>query len=99
MKTVIESLLFEKQAKEVWSEEEKEDFIGWIARNHNAGDIVRGSSGARKVRWKRSGSGKSGGVRVVHYYLHEKDSIFLITLYPKSSQNSIKGHKIKELLK
>ena len=48
-------------ATEVWSTSEREQFISFIAANPEAGDLIRGSGGCRKVRWSTSGQGKSGG--------------------------------------
>jgi len=48
-----------------WTEKEHDAFAFFIAENPDAREVVRGSGGVRKVRWSRSGSGKSGGVRVI----------------------------------
>lgn len=49
MRTVIETPTFQKQAERIWSDAERLDFIGWIAANPDAGDVVPGADGARKV--------------------------------------------------
>ncbi len=61
MHTVIETPTFQKQADKLWSEDERLDFVAWIADNSQAGEVIPGAEGARKVRWSRSGKGKSGG--------------------------------------
>lgn len=58
MRTVIETPTFQKQAEKVWTEAERLGFIDWIAANPEAGDVIPGADGARKVRWGRAGSGK-----------------------------------------
>jgi hypothetical protein len=63
MHTVVETAEFQKQAKAVWSDAERETFIDWIAANPGAGDVIPGADGARKVRWGRAGKGERGGVR------------------------------------
>lgn len=65
MRTVIETSTFQEQVERVWSEAERFDFIAWIAANPDAGDVIPGADDARKVRWKRAGTGKSGGARVI----------------------------------
>ena len=67
MLTVIETLLFQKQWPLYWTEEERGEFAAYIAADPEAGDVVPGSGGIRKVRWRRAGSGKSGGVRVIYF--------------------------------
>jgi len=61
MRTVIETPTFQKQAAKLWTEGERLEFIDWIAENPLAGDVIPGAEGARKVRWSRRGSGRSGG--------------------------------------
>ena len=66
--TVAETPLFQRQARDVWDENEREDFVNFIARNPEAGDVIADTGGVRKVRWGRGGSGKRGGARVIYFY-------------------------------
>ncbi|MES2635048.1 MAG: type II toxin-antitoxin system RelE/ParE family toxin [Pseudomonadota bacterium] len=97
MFTVIETLLFQKQWPLYWSEEERGEFAVHIAENPDAGDVVPGSGGIRKVRWKRAGSGKSGGVRVIYFTRTPEEEIVLLTLYAKSTTDNLTGAKLKEI--
>ena len=58
---VVETLLFQKQWPAYWTEEERGEFASFLSANPEAGDVVPESGGIRKVRWKRQGTGKSGG--------------------------------------
>lgn len=82
--TVAELPSFEKTASRVWSTEEREDFVNWIAENPTAGDVIPGSGGLRKVRWTAAGKGKKGGSRVIYYNLLEDGTIWLLIVYVKS---------------
>jgi hypothetical protein len=64
VRTVAETAIFQRYASEVWSEAERVEFINWIAANPDAGDVIRGSGGCRKVRWTSAGQGKRGGAKV-----------------------------------
>jgi hypothetical protein len=97
MRTVIESPTFQKQADKLWAEEERLDFIEWIAKNPLAGDVIPNADGARKVRWTVKGQGKRGGVRVVYFNLSEQGVIYLLTLYQKSDKENISPNEIKRL--
>ena len=98
MLTLIESPLFGKQAAEVWTEREYYDFTFWLACNPQAGDVVRATQpAARKVRWKRKGTGKSGGVRVIYYYLDEEYALYLSTVYAKASTDALSAKEINQL--
>ncbi len=59
-------------------------FITFIAHYPEAGDVIPGSGGVRKIRWGRRGAGKRGGVRVVYYFHNETMPLFLLTVYAKS---------------
>ncbi len=89
MRTVIETPTFQKQAEKIWTEDERLEFIDWIACNPLAGDVIPGADGARKVRWTIAGKGKRGGVRVIYFNLSEQGTIVLITLYQKADQGNI----------
>jgi hypothetical protein len=52
--------------------------VAWLALNPEAGDVIKGSGGCRKVRWSRPGSGKRGGVRVIHYNRLKDGVIYLL---------------------
>ena len=97
MFTVIKTLLFQKQWPLYWSEDERGAFAAYIAQTPNAGDVVPESGGIRKVRWRRAGSGKSGGVRVIYFTRTEAEEVVLLTLYAKSKTDNLTGPKLKEI--
>lgn len=77
-----------------------------IAANPEAGDVIKGSGGLRKIRFAYGTAGKSGGGRTIYYVLAAEDQAYLLTAYPKVDKDDltideIKMFKtlIKELLK
>jgi hypothetical protein len=72
-------------------------FAAWLALNPEAGDVVPGSGGVRKVRWSSDGQGKRGGVRVIYYNQIGKNLIWLLTIYAKSHQKNAPAHILKAL--
>lgn len=97
MLTVVETRLFERQWPLYWSEEERGEFASFIAVNPEAGDVVPHSGGIRKVRWGRSGRGKSGGVRVIYYTRSKEGMVVLLTLYSKTKTANLTGPQLKEI--
>ena len=86
---VVETRPFQRHAAAVWTEAEREEFIDAIARDPQAGAIIQGTGGVRKLRWNRQGTGKRGGVRVIYYY-HDTDApIFLLTVYGKGRKDNL----------
>jgi len=59
--------------------------------------VVPESGGIRKVRWRRAGSGKSGGVRVIYFTRIAEEEVVLLTLYAKARTDNITGAKLKEI--
>ena len=87
--TVAETQTFLRQAHDVWSDDEREAFIDFIARNPEAGDIIRDGGGVRKVRWGRQGTGKRGGARVI-YFFHDLDTpLYLLLVYAKAVRTDL----------
>jgi hypothetical protein len=78
--TVVELPLFQRLAADVWDEAEREAFVDFIARNPEAGDVIPETGGVRKLRWRRPGSGKRGGVRVIYFYHSARMPIFLLLI-------------------
>lgn len=95
VRTVVETPTFQKQANEVWGEGERHAFIDWIAENPDAGDVIPGADGARKVRWSRPGMGKRGGARVIYFHLVDDEIVLLVMVYAKAERANVKTKAIK----
>lgn len=89
MNTVVELPEFIRRAEKLLRDAEQKDLIQYLAANPKAGVLVQGTGGIRKLRWKREGSGKSGGVRVIYYFHSEQYPLFLLTLFGKSEKADI----------
>ncbi len=84
--TVVEVDPFPARAADVWDEGQKVAFIDFIAGHPEAGDVIPGTGGVRKVRWAASGRGKRGGARVIYYFYDETAPLFLLSVYAKGAQ-------------
>ena len=97
MMTLIESPIFSKLWSNYWLEDERGEFAAWLSLNPEAGDVISGSGGVRKVRWTTKGHGKRGGVRVIYYNQIDENLIWLLTIYAKSHQENAPAHILKAL--
>ena len=81
-------------------DDESYSALQWhLARRPDAGDVIRGSGGIRKVRWGGSGRGKRGGLRVIYYWWMAKDRISMLLVYPKNEQDDLTADQVKLLKK
>jgi len=71
-----------------------------LARDPEAGAVIQGSGGFRKVRWadRRRGEGKRGGLRVIYYHFAEDMQIWFLTLYGKDEAADLTPRE-RQLLK
>ena len=84
MHTVVETPTFlASAAKAGMTESERVTAVDMISANPAAGDIMPGGGGARKVRVPGRGKGKSGGYRVLTYYMTENEPVFLVSVINK----------------
>jgi hypothetical protein len=71
-----------------------------LTSNPEAGSLIPGAGGIRKLRWKdsRRGKGKRGGLRVIYYVFLSDEEIWLLTLYDKDEATDL-PREAKEQLK
>ena len=88
--TVVETAEFVKQASKFMTNDNRREFISYIAANPRSGDLIAGTGGVRKVRWANDPTkGKSGGSRVIYFYHSDNMPLFLFTAYSKSVKENI----------
>lgn len=86
---MVETRPFIEDAAQCLENDEREEFITYIARNPTAGVLIPGTGGVRKLRWRSGGRGKRGGARVIYYYHSDRIPLFLLTAYAKSHQTDL----------
>jgi hypothetical protein len=90
MHTVVETPTFLAAAtKAGMTEQERFNAVSIVAANPQAGDIIAGGGGVRKIRVPKQGGGKSGGYRVLTYYMTKDEPVFLISVLNKSQQANL----------
>ena len=87
--TVAETAVFVRRADALWTDEERFEFVDFIAHNPEAGDLIPASGGIRKVRWGRRGSGKRGGVRIIYFYHDPAMPLYLLMIYAKARRDDL----------
>lgn len=97
MQTIAELPEYIKRAESLLSQQERIDLINFLAERPKAGDLIQGTGGIRKLRWKRDNKGKSGGVRVIYYYHNETIPLYLLTIFGKGEKVNISKAERNEL--
>lgn len=97
MLTIIETHEFRKESRKLLTEDEIADLIVYLAFHPEAGDLIQGSGGFRKLRWARKGKGKSGGVRTVYFYYNQNNPLMMTTIYSKNEKEDLSKAEINEL--
>ena len=96
--TVVTTPTFERQARQAGlSEDVIAEMVSWLAANVTAGDLIVGTGGARKVRFARAGSGKSGGYRTIHYCGGDDVPVFLLAVIDKGKRANLSRAERNEL--
>jgi len=93
----IESPVFARYLPDYLADDEYAALQDFLCAYPDAGDMIRGSGGVRKLRWGRPGSGRSGGVRVCYYVRNRSGKILMLVIYAKSAKDSIPGHVLKAI--
>jgi len=99
MLSFIETRLFTRLVATCLNDNEYRALQEELARNPDAGPVVPGSGGVRKIRWAAQGRGKRGGYRVIHYVKRSHGVIWLLTIYPKNVVDDIPAHVLRQIRK
>ena len=99
MFSFIETKLFTRLVAEYLSDDEYRELQRTLIDNPEAGIVVPGSGGVRKLRWRGSGRGKRGGYRIIYFAKVAQGVIWMLTLYPKNVAENIPAHVLRQIRK
>lgn len=97
MFTFIEAQAFERIHSLYLDDDEYAELQQFMIAKPEAGDLIPGSGGLRKLRWKRKGMGKRGGIRVIYFVRYRPNEFWLLTLYAKSKEENVPAHILRRL--
>jgi mRNA-degrading endonuclease RelE of RelBE toxin-antitoxin system len=93
----IETTTFTKYLYTYLTDDEYMGLQNFLFSHPEAGKVVPGSGGVRKLRWAMARKGKSGGVRIIYYYKRRADEIWLLTIYSKNEIENIPAHVLRQI--
>jgi mRNA-degrading endonuclease RelE of RelBE toxin-antitoxin system len=97
MLTFVETKLFTKLVQDYLSDDEYSALQQALVSSPEAGDVIPGSGGVRKLRWSAAGRGKRGGYRVIYYLRSRQGQIWMLTMYAKNVAENIPAHVLKKI--
>jgi hypothetical protein len=97
MNSFIETKLFARLVQDYLSENEYVALQQALLADPEAGAIIPGSGGVRKLRWGVAGRGKRGGIRVIYFLRTRHGQIWMLTLYAKTVAENISTNILKQI--
>lgn len=87
----VESPIFTEEVRSLLTEEQYLALQWHLVLNPDAGELIKGSGGLRKIRWFAKGrdGGKRGGTRVIYYHVSAKSEIRMILIYRKGIKDDL----------
>lgn len=94
---IIETPIFTKLITNMMSDDEYKELQEALVIRPDQGTIIKNSGGLRKIRWSLDGRGKSGGVRIIYYWMTEDEQLYMMYIFPKNSQENLTDVQTKAL--
>lgn len=94
---IIETSVFTHQVLHLLKDEEYRRLQMALVLRPDAGAVIPGSGGLRKLRWAASGRGKRGGARLIYYWATDQEQILLLFIYPKNVQDDLTPGQLRAL--
>jgi hypothetical protein len=85
----IETPTFTRMLTALLTDDEYRGLQNELMEDPESGDIIKGGGGIRKLRYAAQGRGKSGGVRVIYYWVKDNHQIYMLVVYPKSKKDNL----------
>ncbi|MAD41134.1 MAG: hypothetical protein CL623_01935 [Arcobacter sp.] len=96
---IVETSVYTEDITKLLKDEEYQELQRFLVEHPKAGDVIKGSKGLRKLRWKLQNKGKSGGIRNIYYYYEEQHTLYMIYVYEKSKTEDLTPKQIQMLRK
>jgi mRNA-degrading endonuclease RelE of RelBE toxin-antitoxin system len=93
----VETRLFTRLVLEYLSKDEYRRVQAHLIGNPDAGSVVRGAGGVRKLRWPAPGRGKRGGYRLIYFVKRDDEVIWMLTIYPKNVRDTIAAQTLRQI--
>ena len=93
----IETPIFTKQILQLIDDNSYRELQNELVINPEAGKIIKGGGGIRKIRWALPNKGKSGGIRIIYFYKNANNQIYFLFAYPKNVADNLTDNQVNQL--
>ncbi|MDL2216515.1 type II toxin-antitoxin system RelE/ParE family toxin [Desulfovibrio sp. OttesenSCG-928-M14] len=93
----IETSTFTRQILALLTDDEYRLLQFSLAEKPEQGDVIKNSGGLRKIRVAAGSKGKSGGIRVIYYWITGRGQIFMLLAYPKNKKDDLSADELSVL--
>jgi hypothetical protein len=90
----IETSIFTRMVLALLKDDEYRELQVELMEDPERGDLIAGGGGIRKLRFGSQGRGKSGGVRVIYYWMKDDQQFFMLVMYPKSVKDNLTDKEV-----
>lgn len=94
---IIETQIFTKTINSLMDDAEYKALQEALVNRPDMGALIRNGGGLRKARWALEGRGKSGGARIIYYWMSPRDQIYMIYAFPKNERENLTDAQLKAL--
>ncbi len=95
----VETPIFTREVTELLTDDEYRRLQLALLLRPEQGPLIPKGGGLRKIRWRRSGTGKRGGLRLIYFWNKDDDTIYMLFVYPKSDQEDLTPSQLRILSK
>jgi mRNA-degrading endonuclease RelE of RelBE toxin-antitoxin system len=93
----LETSIFTRRVTAILSDDEYRELQAALMTRPDAGVVIPGSGGIRKIRWNASGRGKRGGSRIIYYWATIQGRILMLFIYAKNESDNLAPEQLKML--
>ena len=97
MHSFIETRTFSRLVQEYLSDDEYRALQSALIEHPEAGSVIVGSRGVRKLRWAAPGRGKRGGFRIIYYLQRSQGFIWMLTMYSKNVTDTLPADVLRKI--
>src|SRR5512139_3379167 len=93
----IETPIFTREVQTLLPDDSYGKLQQAILVRPEAGNLIPGSGGLRKLRWNLPQAGKRGSLRIIYYWDTPSDTIYMLLAYKKSRQEDLTQEQFRIL--